>query len=352
MLFSSQLSLASLIEFCRALRHNLSAGLSLRHVLRQQADRGPIAARPVAARLSAEIEQGESLEDALKQEKAAFPPMFVSMAIVGEQSGNLPEVLGELEKYFLLLQKLRREFLSQIAWPAFQFFLAPFVIALMIFFLAILSQGNRPFDPLGFGPAFTGAGGAVNFLLAFFGTLAALVALYFLITRTLKQRQAVDEVLLRLWVVGPTLTAMALMRFCMALRLTMETGMSIGRALRLSLQATGNTAFAAQAENVQGSVRSGEELAAALGSSGLFPKGFVDILANAEEGGRVSEVMQHQADFYEDEVRRRLTILSRAASWGVYAGVACLIIFMIFRIALSIYGPMGPYDPKSYGLPG
>jgi type IV pilus assembly protein PilC len=140
------------------------------------------------------------------------------------------------------------------------------------------------------------------------------------------------------------------LRFCIALRLTMETGMSIARALRLSLQATGNTAFAAQAENVQGSVRSGDELAAALGSSDLFPKGFIDILANAEEGGRVSEVMEHQADFYEEEVRRRLTILSRAASWGVYVGVAGLIIFMIFRIAMSIYGPGGAYDPASYGL--
>jgi type II secretory pathway component PulF len=341
MLFSSELPLSSLIEFCRALRHNLSAGLTLRHVLQQQAKRGSLPVRPVAERLSAEIEEGESFEDALKRERGAFPPMFVSMAVVGEQSGNLPEVLGELEKYFLLLQKLRRDFLSQIAWPAIEFFIAPFVIAFMIFFLSVLSTGSEPFDPLGLGKAFTGPMGAINFLLAFFGTIAGLVALYFLITRTLKQRQMVDELLLRLPVIGPCLTAIALLRFCIALRLTMETGMSIARALRLSLQATGNTAFAAQAETVQGSVRSGEELAAALGSGGLFPKGFIDILANAEEGGRISEVMQHQADFYEEEVRRRLTILSRAASWGVYAAISCFLVFMILRIALSIYGPHG-----------
>ena len=64
-----------------------------------------------------------------------------------------------------------------------------------------LSDGGVAFNrfkQLGFGPALTGAGGAVDFLLAFFGTLAALVALYFLTTRTLKQRQTVDEILLRL----------------------------------------------------------------------------------------------------------------------------------------------------------
>jgi len=348
MLFSSQLPLSSLIEFCRALRHNLSAGLTVRHVFRQQAERGPVPVRPVAARISGEIEEGGSLEDALKREKEAFPPMFVSLATVGERTGSLPEVMAELEKYFLLLQRLRREFLSQIAWPAFQFLLAPFVIAFMIFFLAILSSGSRPFDPLGLG--FTGVSGAIGFLVTFFGGLAALVVLYFIVTRTLKQRQKVDEILLRMPVIGPCLRAIAMMRFCLALRLTTETGMPIARALRLSLQGTGNTAFAAQSASVQGSVRSGKELALALGESGLFTSDFLNILANAEEGGRVSEVMAHQAEFYEDEARRRLTILSRVASWGVYVCVAGFIIFMIFRIAMSIWGAGGLYDPARYGL--
>jgi type II secretory pathway component PulF len=345
MQFFKQLPLSSLIEFCRVLRHNLAAGLTLRHVFQQQARRGPLAVRPVAARIAGEIEAGNSLEDALEQEKDYFPPIFVSLATVGEHTGNLPEVLADLEKYFLLQQRLQRQFISQIAWPMFQFIVAPFIIAGMIFFLAILSTpgpGGKTWDPLGFG--YTGTNGALLFLIHFFGTFAALIALYFVITRTLRQQAAVHDVLLRLPVLGPTMRAVALMRFCMALRLTMETGMSIVKAIRLSMKATGNEAIAARAEIAVESLRSGDDLTVALSKCGVFPLDFLDIMANAEEGGRVPEVMHHQADYYEDEARRRMTILTRVASWGVYVGVAAMIIFMIFRIAGSIWGGGGIYD--------
>jgi type II secretory pathway component PulF len=343
MLFSRQLPLSSLIETCRSLRHNLEAGLTLRHVFRQQAERGPLPIRPIADRIAGELEQGESLEAALKPERDALPPIFVALAGVGEQTGSLPDVFGELEKYFLLQQRLRRQFLFQIAWPLLQFFAAPFVIALMIFVLAVLSpSGSQPFDPLGLG--YTGVGGAIKLLLHFFGTIAALVLVYILATRTLRRRATVHDVLLRLPVIGPCLRAIALSRFCLALRLTMNTGMSVTKALGLSLRATGNEAFAVRAEPVKEALRRGEDISQALGERRIFPRDFLDILANAEEGGRVPEVMRHQSDYYADEARRRLTILTHAASAAIWLLVAGTIIAMIFRIFLSIYGSGGVID--------
>jgi type IV pilus assembly protein PilC len=342
MQFFRQIPLQSLIEFCRVVRHNLAAGLTLRHVFRQQAERGPMAVRPMARSVSNQIEQGESLEVALKQERACFPPMFVSLVAVGEQSGNLPEVLTELEKYFALQLRLRRQFFQSIMWPALQFILAPFVIAGMIFFLAILSSGGKPFDPLGMG--FTGVGGAVRFLVEFWGAVGLLVLGYFVITRTLKQRTLVHEMALRLPAIGPCLYAIAMTRFCLALRLTMETGMSVIKATRLSLRATGNQAFVSRSTMVEDELRTGADLSDALRQSGIFGEDFLDIMTNAEEGGRVVEVMAHQGDFYQEEAARKMTILTRSASWGFYAAVAGVLIFMIFRIFNSIYGGGGVYD--------
>jgi type IV pilus assembly protein PilC len=342
MLFSRQVPLSSLVEFCRVLRHNLAAGLTLRRVFRQQAERGPVGIRPVADRVSDDLEQGESLEEALQKEKEYFPPIFLSLVTVGEQTGNLPEVLGELEKYFLLQQKLRRQFFSQIAWPVLELFIAIFVIAGMIYVLAILGSN---FDPLQLG--YKGESGALKFLFHAFGSLALLVGLYLLVTRVMKQKAKVDELLLRPPILGPCLQAIALMRFCLALRLTMETGMAITTAIRLSMRATGNAAFAARAEIVRESLKGGEDLTAALTSCGLFPSDFLNIMANAEEGGRVPEVMKHQADYYEEEARRRMTILTQACSWGVYGLVSLLIIFMIFRLAMTYIGLL---DPSRYGL--
>lgn len=342
MLFSKQLPLGSLIELCRALRHNLGAGLSLRDVFRQQAKRGPLAVRPIADRVSHQLEQGESLKDALESDRDRFPALFLSLAEVGEQTGNLPEVLSELEKYLQLQQRLWRQFWSQITWPIIQLIVAIFVIAGMIYLLAILSpSGEAPFDPLGFG--LTGTTGALLWLIYCFGSIAGLIALYLVLTRVLRQGAAIHELLLRLPVIGPAMRALALTRFCLALNLTLETGMSVKSALRLSLRGTGNEAFISRTSVALEAVRHGEDLTEALNRTGVFPEDFMNIIASAEEGGRVTDALRHQASYYEEESVRRMTILTKAAGYLIWICIAAMLIFLIFRIFMVYVGVLSSF---------
>jgi type IV pilus assembly protein PilC len=340
MMFSSRLSLSSLIELCRVIRHYMGSGLTLQDVFRQQAKRGAAAVRPLAERVSRSLEQGNDLGQALKTEKDAFPPLFLSLVTVGEETGNLPEICGELEKYFLLQQKLRNNFLSMIAWPVLQLNMAIFVISLLLWAMGIVAEihgpGTKPFDPLGFG--LVGFKGGLIFFLGAYGSIAALFVVYYVLTRTLQQKAAVDRFLLRMPVVGPCLRALALTRFCLSLWLTHETGMSVVNAVRLSLRATSNAAFVATTDTVLDALRRREELTVALTSARIFPEEFLHIVAVAEESGRLSEVMQHQTQQYEQESMRRLTMLNMAASFAVWCFVAILIIIAIFRIALFYIG--------------
>ena len=179
------LPLSSLIELCRSLRHYLAAGLSLLDVFRQQAKRGPGPVRSLAADVVKDIEQGNDLERALNRHKDRFPPLFLALASVGEESGSLPEVFADLEKYFKLQQQLRRQFWSQIAWPIIQFVLATLIIAGVLFILGLFGS---TFDPLGFG--LFGTAEALTFLGIVWGTVALLGGVYVLLTRSLRSRAA------------------------------------------------------------------------------------------------------------------------------------------------------------------
>jgi type II secretory pathway component PulF len=329
--FSSKLPLANLIDLCRVLRHNLGAGLTLLAVFKQQGERGLPRVRPLAKRIQASLETGDSLEVALEREKAAFPPLFLSMAVVGEQTGQLPEIFTELEKYYQLQQKLRRQLISKSMGPLIQLTLAFFVIALLIFVLGMIAQSHNSKGPGILG--FSGAAGSIVFLLLSFGTIFLLVAGYMILTRTLKQKPAIDAFLLRVPVLGPCIEAIVLGRFAVALQLTLETGMPIKQALRLSLQATGNAAFAAKTGVVVEAVKAGESLTEALSKCRLFPETFMSMVAMAEEGGRVPEIMRHQAEVYHEEAARRLTALTRMASGGVWLLYAIFMIVAIFKIA-------------------
>ena len=61
-------------------------------------------------------------------------------------------------------------------------------------------------------------------------------------------------------------------------------------------------------------------------------------MATGEESGRLAEVMKQQAKFYEEDAELRLAVINRMAGFGVWAFVAMLIIFAIFRLAMSYIG--------------
>jgi type II secretory pathway component PulF len=338
-MFSRSLSSADLVALCRAQRHSLGAGLTLVHVLRQQAERGPRGVRPLATRLLPALEGGSSLSEALDRETDVLPPLFISMAKLGEETGHLPEVLGELEQYYQLETSLRRQVRSQSFLPVAQFVFAVLLIAGLIFVLGLLAAPGKP--PLLTIFGLGGAAGALAFLGVVVGTLGGLTLAWLALSRWRRQRAAADRFLLQLPVLGPCLEALALGRFALALQLTLDSGLAIARGLRLSLRATGNAAFAAAADDVARVLKSGQTLTEALALSGLFSEEFMQITANAEEVGSVPEVMRQQARYYHEEAARRMTALARAGSmalWAVYAG---FMIWMIFKIANVYLGALG-----------
>ncbi|MGE3809446.1 MAG: type II secretion system F family protein [Gemmataceae bacterium] len=336
-MLSRELPTDVLIELSRSLRHNLDAGLSLVEVMRQQARKGPAALRPVAERIIRTLERGDDLASALDEEADHFPLLFRELARVGEQTGNLPDVFAALQKYYEGQARLRRLFVAQSMMPAAQFFVAIFVVAGLIFLLGWIAEARNgpPIDPLGLG--LVGAKGAVTFLLIVFGTLGGLLAGYLLASRSLKHQASVDRLLLRVPVLGPCLEALALGRFCLAMRLTLETSLSTHEAVKLGLRASGNAAYASEVDTIGRAVKKGGELARALGKAGIFPDVFLNIVASAEEGGRLPEVMRQQARFYEEEAEHRLLLLTRAAGFTVWLVVAAFIIFAIYRIFTQVY---------------
>lgn len=336
-MFARRLPLASLIELCRALRHSLGAGLALPETFALQGKRGPAPARAVALAISQDLERGESLEDALQGQAHAFPPLFLALARAGEQTGSLPEIFRELERYFSLQLKLRRQFLWQISWPLFELFAAIVVIAGLIWVLGMIGSISRtkPLDPLGVG--LTGTRGALTFLALVIGTTVCLASLFLLLRHMLRGSGSVDAWLLRLPALGPCLRALSMGRFCLVLRLTLEAGMPIARALGMSLEATGNAAFAAVIPAVKKQIRAGDDLTATLASTGLFAEEFRNILAVAEETGTVPEAMARQAEHFEEETSRRMTVLTRVAGGLVWALVALLIAATIIRLFITLY---------------
>lgn len=331
-MFLAAYSYDALASWCRAIRHGHGAGLTLVKVCEIQSRNGPQPLREAAVRIGRALTDGTTLEDALAAEGERFPELFVSLAALGERTGNIPEVFGQLEEYYRLQASLQREFRAQVAWPVFQFVAGVLVIALTIFILGLVADSNNstPMAPIGFG--LTGTPGAILFLVVVGGAVAGLLFAYKLVTQTVAKRAWLEAKLLRVPVVGPCVEAVAMSRFCLAMKLTLDSSLSVFKSIRLSLRATGNEAFMAQTDAIARRVKKGEELADAIGGNSVFPPEFLAALAVGEVSGQIPEVMGRQADYYREETARRMKRLTWAMSGGIYVMVAVFMIVAIFRM--------------------
>jgi type IV pilus assembly protein PilC len=335
-MFSRKLTLPSLIDLCRSMRYALNSGLMLRDVMDLMANKGTSQVRPVAAKVRDDLKAGWSLHDALQKQENVFPPLFVALCAVGEESGKLPEVLSELERYYVMRQKLRRDFMGQIAWPVVQFVLAVIVLTLMLWILGLIKRpdGEMAVDPLGIG---VGDVAALRFFLGVNIAVWGAAALYLTLKHLLRRRAVVERFLLSVPGIGPTLRAVALSRFCISARLMLETSLSVFKTIRLAFLATDNEAFITAFPVVDASLRQGNSIATSFAKARVFPEKFLSAVAVAEESGRLPESLAFQAEEYEDETKRRMTWMTRLTSLVVMLCVFGIIIFCIVSIFRNVY---------------
>jgi type IV pilus assembly protein PilC len=329
----------SLALWCRSLGTMLYSGVHLLKALKISGGQTSDARlQSVMKAVVDDLQQGEDIATALKNQGSYFPELVTDMVQVAEKTGALPEVFGSLADHYENLLRLRKMFLSQIAWPVFQLLVAIFVIAGLIVILGFIgeSTGRRPLDVLGLG--LFGVSGALTWLGYCFGTAALLWMAYMFVVRGLRQQALVHGLLLKIPIVGDCLRSFAVARFAWAYALTQQAGMDVKPSLEASFKATNNGAFLRCAPLVTTMVMEGENLTDALRETKLFPPDVIEMIRVGETSGTIPETLQHLGPQFEERARRALSLLTVAFGWLVWLFVAGMITFFIFRIALFYIG--------------
>jgi type IV pilus assembly protein PilC len=334
-----RIALRELGALCRRLGLALETGLDIRRVLAREASgRGSRALARRLDQIAIDIGRGRTLTDSLADTGKFFPQLVHEMVSVGEETGQLPEVLRRLSEHYEAQLRLRRNFLAAIAWPMTQLAAAIAIVGFLIWILGIIatSQGGEPIDVLGLG--LSGNRGAA----IYFGAVAVIGVGGWLIVRTLLRSRfwagPFERLLWAVPVLGSSLRTLALSRLAWSLHLTLDTGMPLKRALPLSLRSTHSHTLAEQSDRVVRDVQRGREISEALTDTRVFPADFLDALEVGERSGRLPETMRLLSVQYEENARRALATLTMLAGFAVWAGVALLIAAVVIRLFMYYVG--------------
>jgi type IV pilus assembly protein PilC len=134
------------------------------------------------------------------------------------------------------------------------------------------------------------------------------------------------------------LARMALVRFCRMLGTLIGAGVPLVASLRVAREALGNQTLADAVSKSIEEVQRGEALSKSLqGNPQLFPPSVIEMVAVAEETGRLDKELVRLSVAYELELERRLRMLVSLAEPLLLVMMAGLIGTVVVGMLLPVF---------------
>jgi type IV pilus assembly protein PilC len=160
---------------------------------------------------------------------------------------------------------------------------------------------------------------------------------------TLAGRLAVDQLILRIPVLGQIFVKHYTVQLTRTLATILAGGTPLVDALSIARGAISNRYVSVGVAAAVGEIREGTTLAAALDRPKVFPKLAVEMLSVGEETGSLPAMLHDVAEFYEGDLDLRLTQLT---TWiepalllimGVLVGAIVIIMYLpVFQMAGAV----------------
>jgi type II secretory pathway component PulF len=329
---STHVPQAALESFTRELANLLGAGLPLSkalHLLRREASGG--GAKNVWTKVHDEVVGGTPLADALAQWPKTFSTVYVAMVRAGEQGGFLHVVLQQIADFRSREQELKGKVKAALVYPCVLACFAAAVLAFLLVFFIPKFQGI--FNDFGAQlPYLTqivvAMSKAVTTRYAAFVVIGFAVAIYAARQgiQSEKGRRIMERVILKMPALGKVTARFALVRFCRMLGTLIGAGVPLVSALKTAKESLGNQTLADAVSYAIDEVQRGAPLSRSLAATPvLFPSSVVEMVAIAEETGRLDKELVRLSHSYEADLDRSLRML-----------VALAEPLMLFLTALAI----------------
>jgi len=339
---SGKVSAKMLENFTRLLSSLLAAGVPLSRALTiLYRETSSPAASGKWKQVYDSVVDGVALADSMALHPETFPRVYVAMVEAGETGGFLDLVLAQIAEFQARDKELKSKVLSAMFYPIILFFMAVIVlIVLMIFFIPR------------FQTIFQGFGGQLPLITQLIINTSYAVRSYGLFilvgaavlgyagwswVKSEKGRRVWEGFMLRAPILGPLVGQFAMARFCRMLGTLIGAGVPLVQGLNVARKSIGNQILVDAVSNSIDRVKEGGQLGKSLGECrDLFSGATLEMIAVAEESGRLDQELIRLANVTEGELDRQLktavTLLEPLMLFVIAAFIGTIFIGMILPI--------------------
>lgn len=316
-LFGKRVNQQKIITFAKNLAVMIEAGLSVSRALsilvKQSNNKNFIA---VLEGINTSVSGGETLSKSLESYPDIFSSLFVSMAKAGEESGKLSYslriVADQLEKASNLSKKIK----GAMIYPAVIVSVMLVIgVILMVYMVPMLTETFRGLNivlPLPTRIIIAISDFLKANIIVALGSVIALIIGFMKILKTKKGKDALDFVTLHIPLIKNMSKEVNSARTARTLSSLISSGVSIVAAIDITSDVLQNHYFKDLLDVAAKKVETGEALSASLSDSkeNLYPIFVSEMLSVGEETGKMTEMLDNIATYYENEVDQKTKNMS------------------------------------------
>jgi type IV pilus assembly protein PilC len=340
---SRRITRTELITFCFHLSQLLKAGVTIIEALtdlRDTVDNPGF--RQVLASLLEDIEGGLTLSEGMAHHGYCFDGVFVALVRAGEESGQLNVVLDELTENLKWQDEMASQAKKALVYPA----LVLVVIVGVVFILmtVLVPQLAATFKTLV--PKLPRETEALIWLSNFFvnywylllGIPALASVVGWILSRTnVRAQRLVDEVALRMPVLGDLRQKIILARFSTFFAMLYRAGISVLDCIQICEKIVGNRVMEEGLQRVGRSISEGQGISQAFTATKLFPPLVLRMLRVGESTGGLDVALLNVSYFYNRQVRESISRMQELLGPATTVVLGGLVVAILYAIFLPIY---------------
>ena len=286
------------------------------------------------------LHEGKKFSELVRSHGSLFPSYYANLIESGEETGCLPEVVGELHKFMSESKELRDFIVSSSIYP-----LAIFGIVLVVttlLFTIFVPKFAKIFYDMG-----RELPGAMSALVSF-GEFASwawwltpllLIAGWFILKRILGEEELkyrISQISIKIPLFGKILVDLEMCKYLRTLSILIANHVEIIRTVRISGRIISNPVVSKSFADIDRKLKSGEKLSAALSGNKFIPPSAVPMLRVGEESGTVGEMLGNIAGNLESDTRLRIKRLLSLFEPAVIIFLAVIVLVVVVAIFVAM----------------
>lgn len=334
--------LGDMVEFSRQMATLVRAGIPIVEALGTvvfQTD-NPVLADALRE-VRVDVLAGSSLAGAMRQHPKIFDELYISLVDAGEAGGVLDQTLEVAADQFDKRAVLREQVKAAMTYPILVVVASILVVAFMLVFIVPTFAGvYKTFDQEL--PAITQLLLTMSHVMTKLWWIVVLVVLGIIVFvryaySTDKGRHVIDNLLLRIPLVGKVLRKIAIARFTQTWSGATKGGIPILRALAVSANTSGNVIIRDAVMEVAATVQEGSPLGPPLDETGQFPPMVTRMIASGESSGNLDLMLEEVTKFYQRDVDYSVQKMTKMLEPIMTVFVGGIVLFVLLALYMPVF---------------